>query len=197
MTRYESPLAEEALEGWEGGMKVEVDLTQPISSKKPSKSFSFVVKVTDLKFADDLGAPNPSEQRMQELANRLQPAYKRWGLQISIKKTEILVQPAAGEERHAGNPCPSPISINATLYEAQQQYEKTGGIDDVKLLLKYGAKTNMVVEGETLLTRVSKKKQRIAMQHILLDGNADPCLKNGWGEAPIVLVLKVDSQNSL
>uniref|UniRef100_A0A0G4HN64 C2H2-type domain-containing protein n=1 Tax=Chromera velia CCMP2878 TaxID=1169474 RepID=A0A0G4HN64_9ALVE len=119
---------EEALEGWEGGVKVEVDFTQPISSKKPSKSFSFVMKVTDLKFADNLGAPDPSEQRMQELADRLQAACKRWSLQISIKKTEILVQPVAGEKRHTGNLRPSPISINGQPLQEVQEFRYLGGM---------------------------------------------------------------------
>uniref|UniRef100_A0A0G4G7Y3 Reverse transcriptase domain-containing protein n=1 Tax=Chromera velia CCMP2878 TaxID=1169474 RepID=A0A0G4G7Y3_9ALVE len=96
-------VTQEALQGSDEGVEVEVDFAEPFARKKAGRS-AFKISVTDLKFADDLAIFETRERRMQEFADRLQAAYNRWGLKISIKKTEIIVQPGRGEERHTGEP---------------------------------------------------------------------------------------------
>uniref|UniRef100_A0A0G4FR56 Uncharacterized protein n=1 Tax=Chromera velia CCMP2878 TaxID=1169474 RepID=A0A0G4FR56_9ALVE len=44
---------QEALQGWDGGVEVEVDFAEPFSSKKAGRS-AFKISVADLKFVDDL-----------------------------------------------------------------------------------------------------------------------------------------------
>uniref|UniRef100_A0A0G4EYP4 Reverse transcriptase domain-containing protein n=1 Tax=Chromera velia CCMP2878 TaxID=1169474 RepID=A0A0G4EYP4_9ALVE len=70
-------VVQEALQGWDGGIEVEVDFAEPFSSKKAGRS-AFKISVADLKFADDLArlaAPEMQEYRMQEFADRPQAAY--------------------------------------------------------------------------------------------------------------------------
>ena len=50
--------------------------------------------IHDLLFADDCAIAAPSEAALQRLAVRLSSATKAFGLTISIKKTEVLCQPA-------------------------------------------------------------------------------------------------------
>eukprot|EP00820_Chromera_velia_P001846 Cvel_15503.t1-p1 / transcript=Cvel_15503.t1 / gene=Cvel_15503 / organism=Chromera_velia_CCMP2878 / gene_product=Putative uncharacterized transposon-derived protein, putative / transcript_product=Putative uncharacterized transposon-derived protein, putative / location=Cvel_scaffold1150:41911-43758(+) / protein_length=554 / sequence_SO=supercontig / SO=protein_coding / is_pseudo=false len=115
------------LKGWDGGVEVEVDFAEPFTSKKAGRS-AFKINVTDLKFADDLAAPETRERRMQEFADRLQAAYDRWGLKISIKKTEMMVQPGRGEEKHTGEPCQSTIAINGQPLQEVEQFWYLGGV---------------------------------------------------------------------
>ena len=55
--------------------------------------------VRDLLYADDCAIVAHSEKDLQEMANALSAATKRYGLTISIKKTEVLYQPAPGTIR--------------------------------------------------------------------------------------------------
>ena len=55
--------------------------------------------VRDLLYADDCAIVAYSEKDLQEMANALSAATKRYGLTISIKKTEVLYQPAPGTTR--------------------------------------------------------------------------------------------------
>jgi len=52
--------------------------------------------VRDFLFADDCALAALSEQDLQELASRLSEASKAFGLTISLKKTEVMLQPAPG-----------------------------------------------------------------------------------------------------
>ena len=52
--------------------------------------------VRDLLYADDCAIVAHSEEDLQHLANALSTATKRYGLTISIKKTEVMYQPAPG-----------------------------------------------------------------------------------------------------
>ena len=67
-----------------------------------SKHFDAPTKVTlstirDLLFADDCALAATSLEALQRLCNRFSAAARRFGLIISIKKTEALYQPARGE----------------------------------------------------------------------------------------------------
>ena len=55
--------------------------------------------VRDLLYADDCAIVAHSEKDLQEMATALSNATKRYGLTISIKKTEVLYQPAPGTTR--------------------------------------------------------------------------------------------------
>uniref|UniRef100_A0A0G4HDT3 C2H2-type domain-containing protein n=2 Tax=Chromera velia CCMP2878 TaxID=1169474 RepID=A0A0G4HDT3_9ALVE len=118
-------VVQEALQGWDGGVEVEVDFAEPFTSKKAGRS-AFKISVTDLKFADDLAAPETRERRMQEFAHRLQAACDRWGLKISIKKTEMMVQPGRGEEKHTGEPRQSTIAIKGQPLQEVEQFRYLG-----------------------------------------------------------------------
>ena len=65
------------------------------------KSITKVIKalVRDLLYADDCAIVAHLEKDLQEMANALSVATKRYGLTISIKKTEVLYQPAPGTIR--------------------------------------------------------------------------------------------------
>lgn len=53
--------------------------------------------IRDLLFADDCALAAPSLEGLQRLCDRFATAARRFGLIISIKKTEVLYQPAPGE----------------------------------------------------------------------------------------------------
>ena len=55
--------------------------------------------VRDLLYADDCAIVAHSEKDLQDMATALSNATKRYGLTISIKKTEVLYQPAPGTTR--------------------------------------------------------------------------------------------------
>ena len=65
--------------------------------------------VRDFCFADDCTLAAHSEDDLQRLADRFSTASKAFGLMISIKKTEVLLQAAPGTSR----PDPS-IKINGS-----------------------------------------------------------------------------------
>uniref|UniRef100_A0A0G4H8Y8 Reverse transcriptase domain-containing protein n=1 Tax=Chromera velia CCMP2878 TaxID=1169474 RepID=A0A0G4H8Y8_9ALVE len=120
-------VVQEALQGWDAGVEVEVDFAEPFTSKKAGRS-AFKISVTDLKFADDLAAPETQERRMQEFADRLQAECDRWGLKISIKKTEMMVQPGRGEEKHTREPRQSTIAIKGQPLQEVEQFRYLGGV---------------------------------------------------------------------
>ena len=60
------------------------------------------ILVRDLLYADDCAIVTHTEAELQDLTDRLSTAAKKYGLTISIKKTEVLFQPA---QRNSTSPC--------------------------------------------------------------------------------------------
>ena len=48
-------------------------------------------RITDLGFADDIDLMEESEQGLQDLTQRLEEASKKFGMEISTEKSEVMI----------------------------------------------------------------------------------------------------------
>ena len=78
--------------------------------------------IRDLLYADDCALAACSLEALQRLTDRFASAARRFGLTISIKKTEALYQPAPGNEYVA-----PAIVINGTQLNAVKNFNYLGG----------------------------------------------------------------------
>ena len=91
-----------------------------------TEHFNAPTKVTistirDLLFADDCALAAPSLDALQRLCDRFSKAARRFGLIISIKKTEVLYQPAPGETYE-----PPVVSIEGKQLNAVKTFKYLG-----------------------------------------------------------------------
>ena len=92
-----------------------------------TQHFNAFTKVTfstirDLLFADDCALAACSQEALQRLCDCFSTASRRFGLTISIKKTEVLYQPARGNEY-----VPPSISIEGKQLKAVEHFKYLGG----------------------------------------------------------------------
>ena len=64
-------------------------MASPVTDKNPTQI------IRDLLFADDCALLAHTEAEAQELFERFSGAARRFGLSVSLKKTEIMLQPAS------------------------------------------------------------------------------------------------------
>ena len=88
--------------------------------------FNALTKVTistirDLLFADDCALAAPSLEGLQRLCDGFSAAARRFGLIISIKKTEVLYQPAPGEPY-----VPPAVTIDGKQLKAVETFKYLG-----------------------------------------------------------------------
>ena len=77
----------------------------------------------DLLFADDCALCAPTEGDMQQMVDLFAEACTNFGLTISIKKTEVMFQPAPGE------PYVEPvITINGQKLKATDKFPYLGSV---------------------------------------------------------------------
>ena len=79
--------------------------------------------ITELLYADDCALVSHSEEGLQAMANALSTATKMFGLTISLKKTEVMFQPAPGTTRSE----PS-IKIENTTLNVVNKFKYLGSI---------------------------------------------------------------------
>ena len=84
-----------------------------------------LVDIVDMEFADDMGAPAHTEDRLQQFVTAFNEAATRWGLTVSIGKTQVLDQPDKTTARTTGTR-PSPISINGQCLEEVSAFTYLG-----------------------------------------------------------------------
>ncbi|KAL9964360.1 hypothetical protein ACROYT_G027991 [Oculina patagonica] len=89
----------------------------PVSSGAPRKTKTFIVLIRELLFADDAALSSHSEAGLLRLVDKLSHACKEFGLTISLKKTNILVQDAE---------IPPVITINSTELEVVDSFTFLG-----------------------------------------------------------------------
>lgn len=77
--------------------------------------------VRDFLFADDCALAALNEKDLQELASCLSEAAKAFGLTISLKKTEVMLQPAPGL-----SPCEPSIKIEGTTLNNVESFTYLG-----------------------------------------------------------------------
>ena len=82
-----------------------------------------VSTIRDLLFADDCALAADSEEGLQRLCDSFANASRRFGLTISIKKTEVLYQPARGNAY-----VPPNISIGGIQLKAVELFKYLGSI---------------------------------------------------------------------
>ena len=89
--------------------------------KAPTKVKLFTIR--DLLFADDCALAALSQEALQRLCNCFATAARRFGLTISIKKTEALYQPAPGNMYE-----PPTITIEGKLLNSVDNFKYLGSI---------------------------------------------------------------------
>lgn len=83
----------DALHGYEGDVFVEWSEQRPLMGPQRRTRDTHTARIIDTRFADDLMSVARSEAKLQEFIYRFADACKRWGLTVSIKKTQVLHQP--------------------------------------------------------------------------------------------------------
>ena len=109
------------------GMDIKSRFDRGLCSTK-SSHFNAPTKVTlstirDLLFADDCALVACSQEALQRLCDHFASAARRFGLTISIKKTESLYQPARGNTY-----VPPVVSIDGKKLNAVEEFTYLGGI---------------------------------------------------------------------
>ena len=87
------------------------------------KSCTTTALVRDLLYADDAALVAHSEEELQELADRLSQATKKFGLTISTKKTEVLYQPSP-----TGSNDPPKITIDGVELNTVDSFTYLGSV---------------------------------------------------------------------
>ena len=79
--------------------------------------------ITELLFADDCAFLAPTEEALQHIVNRFSDAAKNFGLNSSLKKTDVLYQPPPREAYS-----PPHISIDGTNLNAAEHFTYLGSV---------------------------------------------------------------------
>lgn len=105
----------EALEGYEGDVTLTWRKDRPLINTKKGRPTANTptVTISELRFADDLMAVARTPKQLQDLIDRLVGATKRWGLTVSISKTNVMDQPPPEEQhRRVRQTTPSQLVID-------------------------------------------------------------------------------------
>ena len=97
---YFDQVVREALAGYKGGVNVNWREDRPPMGPGKRKKFTASELIADLRFADDLMNVAQSSDALQDFIDRFSEACTRWGLTVSIKKTQVMHQP--GRDSMAG-----------------------------------------------------------------------------------------------
>ena len=113
----------EAKDGVDIKSRFDVSLGHITTKHFNAKTKVHVSTIRDLLFADDCALAADSEEGLQRLCDSFASASRRFGLTISIKKTEVLYQPARGNAY-----VPPNISIEGTQLKAVELFKYLGSI---------------------------------------------------------------------
>ena len=113
----------DATDGVEIKSRFDVDLCRTGSSHFNAISKVKIFTIRDLLFADDCALAALSQEALQRLCDCFAAAARRFGLTISIKKTEALYQPAPGNTYS-----PPVITIEGQKLNAVENFKYLGGI---------------------------------------------------------------------
>ena len=112
----------ESTDGIEVKSRFDVGLCQLKTSHLKAKSKVERFTIRDLLFADDCALAACSQEALQRLCNCFAVACRRFGLTISIKKTEAMYQPAPGNVYAA-----PAITIEGQQLTATEKFKYLGG----------------------------------------------------------------------
>ena len=113
----------EAQDGVDIKSRFDVRLGDITSKHFDAKTKVHVSTIRELLFADDCALAADSEEGLQRLCDSFASASRRFGLTISIKKTEVLYQPARGKAY-----APPNISIEGKQLKAVELFKYLGSI---------------------------------------------------------------------
>ena len=101
----------EALKGYEG--KVQLKWLPDRSLHYNRKKLRRTTQVIECRFADDMMGTALTPTDLQELIDRFAKAAERWGLTVSVPKTEVLIQPTPSDMNNRTTTSqPSQFTIN-------------------------------------------------------------------------------------
>ena len=103
--------------------RFDVRLTNIATKHFDTKNKVTVSTIRELLFADDCALAAESEEALQRLCDCFASAARRFGLTISIKKTEVLYQPARGNAY-----VPPAIFIEGKQLKAVELFKYLGSI---------------------------------------------------------------------
>ena len=103
--------------------RFDLNLTSIVTSHFNAKNRVFLSTIRELLFADDCALAAESEEALQRLCDCFSSAARRFGLTISIKKTEVLHQPARGNAY-----TPPAIFIEGTQLKAVELFKYLGSL---------------------------------------------------------------------
>ena len=113
----------DATDGIEIKSRFDIDLCKARSSHFNASTKVVWLTIRDLLFADDCALAACSQEALQRLCDCFATAARRFGLTISIKKTEALYQPALGNVYS-----PPAITIEGQQLNAVENFKYLGGI---------------------------------------------------------------------
>ena len=113
----------EAQDGIDIKSRFDVGLGHISTKHFDAKSKVHISTIRDLLFADDCALAADSEEGLQRLCDCFASASRRFGLTISIKKTEVLYQPARGNAN-----VPPNIYIEGTQLKAVELFKYLGSM---------------------------------------------------------------------
>ena len=113
----------EAEDGVDIKSRFDVGLGHLITKHFDAKNKVHISTIRELLFADDCALAADSEEGLQRLCDSFASASRRFGLTISIKKTEVLYQPARGNAY-----VPPNIHIEGTQLKAVELFKYLGSL---------------------------------------------------------------------
>merc|ERR1712015_163628 len=103
--------------------RLDIRLANIVTKHFDAKTKVTVSTIRELLFADDCALAADSVEGLQRLCDCFAAASRRFGLTISIKKTEVLYQPARGKAY-----APPNISIEGKQLKAVELFKYLGSI---------------------------------------------------------------------
>ena len=103
--------------------RFDIRLTSIATKHFDARTLVSISTIRELLFADDCALAADSEEALQRLCDCFASAARRFGLTISIKKTEVLYQPACGNAY-----VPPAISIEGKQLKAVELFKYLGSI---------------------------------------------------------------------
>jgi transcription elongation factor Elf1 len=121
----------EALQSFTGDVDLSWRRDRPLSNTNKSKAKTKCkpVRITDLRFADDLMATAHTPQKLQLFIDRFATAATRWGLTVSVSKTNIVDQPPPREQhKRATTTRASTFTIDGQTLDEVPRFPYLGSI---------------------------------------------------------------------
>jgi exonuclease III len=138
-------------DGVEIKSRLDVGLGSITTSHFNAESKVILSTIRDLLFADDCALAADSKEALQRLCDCFSAAARRFGLIISIKKTEVLYQPARGNAY-----TPPAIFIDGTQLKAVELFKYLGSIVSVDASLDADI-TARIAKATTAFGRLTKR----------------------------------------